>query len=150
MNITLTSLYFISPETGWITGYSGKILKTNNGGQNWFTQESQTLSNLNDVQFISDSIGWVVGDGVALRTTNGGQNWNVNTEYIEGSLLSVCFTTPDTGWAAGSTSSFLSGAIYYTVDGGENWIQQYSNTPRLYRYSLRHSNCIYNRRFVRR
>ncbi len=57
-------------------GGPGRILKTNNGGINWFPQTSNTNSFLRSVYFIDENIGWTVGaNGKILKTTNGGINW---------------------------------------------------------------------------
>lgn len=74
-----------------------------------------TKSKLNSVDFINDTIGWVVGnDGTILKTTNGGANW----EYIKGfsfDLLSVSCCSPNIVFAAGNN------ILIKSYDAGKNW-----------------------------
>ena len=71
---------FTNANTGFVCGgiknSSGLILKTYNGGNTWQQIFSSTLS-INDITFISDSIGFACGDSLLiLKTTDGGQTWN--------------------------------------------------------------------------
>lgn len=44
------------------------------GGTSWAFQDSRTTSHLNDIMFVDDVTGWVVGqDGTILKTTTGGR-----------------------------------------------------------------------------
>jgi len=73
--------------------------------------------NLNDISFIDDTTGWIVGNnGLVLKTTNGGINWiqidfhdTTDYHYVE-------FYDDKSGWILGER-----GRIHYTYDGGENW-----------------------------
>jgi photosystem II stability/assembly factor-like uncharacterized protein len=38
VSVTLTSIFFTDPDTGWATGHQGVILTTTDGGQNWLLQ----------------------------------------------------------------------------------------------------------------
>ena len=65
--------WFIDNNTGWLVGNNGKIIYTDNGAVNWFSQNSGINSNLNAVFFVNSSIGYTCGaNGVILKTTNGG------------------------------------------------------------------------------
>jgi photosystem II stability/assembly factor-like uncharacterized protein len=65
-------LYFINPETGWISG-GGSIRKTTNGGINWVQQESGIQWNLNSIYFSDNTHGWTAGtSGGIMRTVSGG------------------------------------------------------------------------------
>lgn len=75
----IVSLYFASPNTGYILGYdflnyTGLMLKTINGGSDWTTQKVPTPGYLNSIFFPDENTGYVVGDnGVILKTTNGSE-----------------------------------------------------------------------------
>lgn len=111
----LYSLFFSSANNGWAVGSAGEIVATNNGGLTWSHQESSTNSTLNDVQFISNSNGWAVGNGVILATVNGGLTWTVQKTIPGVSLQSICFIDPLHGWACGD------GTILRTTSGGAAW-----------------------------
>ncbi|MBK6507416.1 MAG: hypothetical protein IPG02_17650 [Ignavibacteria bacterium] len=67
---TLTEIYFVDENTGWISGSNGLILKSTNGGINWSTQTSNTFQTLWALFFIDENVGWVIGDGgLTKRTT---------------------------------------------------------------------------------
>jgi photosystem II stability/assembly factor-like uncharacterized protein len=67
----LTAVNFVNPATGYITGFNGKIFKTNDGGANWVQEPAITSNDLHDVFFISENLGWAVGNnGTILRFGN--------------------------------------------------------------------------------
>jgi photosystem II stability/assembly factor-like uncharacterized protein len=74
---------------------------------------------LQAVEFVSVSHGWVVGSdvgnnvSVVLRTTDGGATWNLALELVGDTLLDVDFVDERTGWMVGT-----SGVVYATTDGG--------------------------------
>ena len=64
----------------WAVADNGKIYYTENYGINWTPRLSGVTENLNDVAFINQNSGIVVGDNcTALYTENGGLTW---LEYI--------------------------------------------------------------------
>lgn len=84
---------------------------------------------LNDVYFVNDTIGWVVGfEGTIFKTTNAGQSW-MDQSVRSANLIfyDVFFVDRDNGWIAGYFYVDLGGywgVIYHTSDGGENWNEQ--------------------------
>jgi len=77
----LNNCFFINSEVGWGVGVGGDwphyvsiILKTTNGGENWYTQYSDTTdSELFNVLFTNENEGIAVGDlGLILKTVDGG------------------------------------------------------------------------------
>lgn len=123
-NVNLRSISFIDYNTGWVTGDGGVIVHTTDGGENWEMQVSGTDKNLRSVQFVNQDIGWTVGDSsTIIKTTDGGINW-IDKGISDYSFTSVDFIDGLTGWVAGNSDNNTSGAIYNTVDGGDNWILQ--------------------------
>src|SRR6266511_3765983 len=53
--------YFTSLSTGYITLGDSSIIKTTNGGQNWFSLNGTSGYGLQDIQFTSPSRGYAVG-----------------------------------------------------------------------------------------
>jgi len=108
----------ISSQTGWIAGgfvYSNTVLKTTNGGLNWFQQLCGINTGLLSVYFLNSFTGWASGNyGKIVKTTNGGNNWSLfQTNDILDDFWSICFTDSLTGWAGGDW-----GKIYKTTNGG--------------------------------
>ncbi|NWG29755.1 MAG: T9SS type A sorting domain-containing protein [Ignavibacteriaceae bacterium] len=113
-------VFFIDENIGYTVGESGYILKTTNGGSNWFIQSSGTTVILHDVYFIDSSTGYIVGSfGTILKTTNGGNNWISQASGTTKHLWGVHFINSLIGTAVGFTS-----AILRNTNGGLNWIIQ--------------------------
>lgn len=137
----INQIYFIDDNNGWIVGritdlssFSGFILKTTNGGNNWAIERvlSATTgsdSTLGDIQFI-DNIGWISGArGIVMKSTDIGQSWDLLdlpdsiTDNGTSNFKAHYFITADTGWFVGEN-----GKIVKTEDGGLTWIEQNSTT----------------------
>ncbi len=81
----LVGMSFIDHQTGCVTGISPTgnsycILKTTDGGNNWYYVYPFTLNLLiNDIDFIDNQTGIAVGEdsgnGIVLRTTDAGETW---------------------------------------------------------------------------
>ena len=120
----LLDIFFVDAQTGWAVGATGTILKTTDGGSNWFSQSSETNGDLLSVRFINAQTGWVVGDfGTILKTINGGITWTLQNSGVTDHLHSVYFSDVQTGWAVGGQ-----GRILKTTNGGTNWVSQTSGT----------------------
>jgi photosystem II stability/assembly factor-like uncharacterized protein len=119
----------LSSEEGWVVGEEGTILHTTNGGLTWMKQRSGTQSALNDVQFLDEQEGWIVGGQTApallggrivLHTINGGKDWETvkNIPKDLSWLRDVHFVDSKIGWIVGL------GTILHTEDGGKSWQEQ--------------------------
>ena len=79
-----------------------------------------TGATLNDVDMISPTEGWAVGQyvgngGVIVHTTDGGLTWDYATTGVDEPNYAVRFLDSNHGWAASNN------AVYYTTDGGRTW-----------------------------
>ena len=121
-NNSLYNIQFVNINTGWAFGENAVILKTTNGGVNWFYQQSNLNTNrlLTGIDMIDENTGYIVGwFSTILKTTNGGVNWLVLREMPLGqgnSYNDVDFIDEQTGWFCG----FL-GRVWKTNNGGLNW-----------------------------
>jgi len=85
-----------------------------------FTSQGGPGGTYNDIYFINDQEGWVVGNvGVIGNTTNGGSDWGTQTnpDSQNRSLYGVYFLDTNRGWAVGAD-----GVILHTTNGGTNWV----------------------------
>ena len=111
----LDAVTFISPEIGWVVGLDlrslgmdGLILHTQNGGKTWQRQESHTANFLDDVFFISEIEGWIVGkEGLVLHTKDGGQNWRPQHTETRTDLKAIYISSRDSGWVVGQNGTIL-------------------------------------------
>ena len=134
----ITSIYFIDDSTGWAVGgtgdcgdqsyYSGIVLSTTNGGEDWFVQTDSIGSQFNDVYFTDKNNGWAAGVDyfsespkvVIIQTSNGGENWVVKSDSLIGWPNSMSFSQNEIGWIVG-----VDGLILKTT--GNDWVLQSSS-----------------------
>jgi photosystem II stability/assembly factor-like uncharacterized protein len=126
MYASLNSVFFVNPNTGYIAGENGIILKTTNSGVNWFYQQSCFPGIHDAIFFIDANTGYVTGlsynnTGIG-KTTNGGENWYVAfSTYIN--CLTLFFTNESTGYVGGKYGYFRK-----TTNGGFDWFNMDSIT----------------------
>jgi len=89
IDVHSTSLLFVSPSKGYITGYNGAIFFTSDSGNTWQSQNSGTTLHLNSIYFLNENTGFISGRGMSgcldpdcdkgsifLKTSDGGNHWN--------------------------------------------------------------------------
>lgn len=93
----------------------------------WVRQRSKSFAWLRDVQFVSESKGWIVGtDGVILSTTDGGATWAQVPKFTTDTFRQIYFTDENGGWILCERNVYTRGqnATSYlrkTSDGGNTW-----------------------------
>ena len=65
-------MFFVNKDIGWITGYSGLIMRTINGGQNWNQQVTNVSGIIRKIFLTDANNGWALSGSTILHTTNGG------------------------------------------------------------------------------
>ncbi len=127
-NESLNEIIFPAPDTGYVAGANGTLLRTFTGGDQWTALDIGSTQHLNDIYFLNTQTGYVVGDsGLFSITFDAGEHWN--TSYLSPAesivLSSVCFTSMLTGYVGGR-SDIQEGIIYKTVDGGITWEETFT------------------------
>ena len=114
----LSALVKTDDQTLHAVGY-GLILRSQDNGETWLPN-GQEGDNYQDVFFISNEIGWIVGQaGSILKTTDAGNSWSElrkPTAHGKDNLLKIHFTDEDRGVVVGEE-----GIVWYTQDGGDSW-----------------------------
>jgi hypothetical protein len=106
--LSLRSVRFFNENTGWISGNASTILKTTNGGLNWFTQLSYSYYDVYSLYVLNSNLVWAAAnEGVLYFTTNGGTNWLTDIKTTNNPLFSVFFINENTGWVAGGNGTIL-------------------------------------------
>lgn len=114
---------------GGNNGDSDYVIKTTNGGNNWFIAYT-TYNLMNRIIFLNSNTGFICGSknwyssGLVLKTTNSGKNWfSLNASFAL-EFKDMFVLNEDTIWLVDDNG--FSGGVFRTINGGFNWIQQYS------------------------
>ena len=149
-NKLLNSILFIDSLNGWVSGDSGIIIHTSNGGMDWETQYSNDSLNVINIFFLDNQRGWASAlsqfyepyGTYMLKTTNGGIDWTSEfTRLGEAFVNSFYFLDSLNGFAVGYPRVF-----HRTTDGGSNWLpvnldsSLYSGLPP---YAIRFYSSLY-------
>ena len=109
------------------TDYHGLVAKTMDGGDTWTQIWDNNNLYLNQIMFLDDLEGWMVGEagytGYILHTTDGGYNWELAYSTDQHGLVEVQFVDYSNGWAFGFGPGAFNpkAAILKTTDGGVTW-----------------------------
>jgi len=118
-----------NPNIGFAVGEAGTILGTYDGGNSWWTSNSNVAYWFQSVSTIDNNNAFAVGfdpyNGYAkiFRTTTGGTYWDALWGNVYTTLNSVSFSDPLHGTAVGRF-----GTTIRTTDGGVNWNPQTAST----------------------
>ncbi len=118
---TLTAVYFVDAQHGWVVGHDATILHSNDGGDNWVLQHQapQDQQPLLDIWFKNKNDGYAFGAyGLYLVTHDGGQSWSAKTINSEEDFHfnSVISTTDGQLYIAGEA-----GSLYRSPDPAQGW-----------------------------
>ncbi len=115
--LTLNLAYFINENKGWVAGSQSRILKTENGGEDWVLLPQATNTPLGSMFFLDDKIGWIGGlNGLLMKTEDGGQTWIHQNPETSSTIVEILFFDPEVGYALGRD-----GKLLRTVNGGRHW-----------------------------
>ncbi len=120
---TLTSVYFVSDKIGWVAGYDGVILHTQDSGATWQVQRQTYGSNqvILSLWFANAKEGYAIGMfGLVLYTEDGGANWQTKSLFpgqkFDRHLFAMSATVQGT-WLISSEA----GQILMSQDKGKIW-----------------------------
>ncbi|MFH0895341.1 MAG: YCF48-related protein [Bacteroidota bacterium] len=112
-----SSIHYADANTLYAVSFSGKIIKTTNGGTDWTELNSGTTTPLTSVYCADASHVYVSTlNGHVLKTSDGGSNWTPVFLGDSMNLTSLFFTDVNTGFVISNK-----GRLFKTTDGGDNW-----------------------------
>ncbi|CAN5486297.1 hypothetical protein BH23BAC3_BH23BAC3_05890 [soil metagenome] len=125
----IASIHFPEHSYG-VAGFENHIHLTRDGGESWLGPYLLTgfgSFRLADIHFISDSLGWAIGnlndEGLILKTEDGGQNWSVNSSLPATELRAIHFADKKIGGIVG-----VNGLILHTENAGDQWTRREIDT----------------------
>lgn len=102
---------------------SGVILKSTDGGNNWFHVNQNIDYRIDDIEFINSKIGYAGGYlGYLIKTEDGGDHWVKLESPTSNDIKSISFINENLGYLAADH-----GQIFKTSNGGKSW--EYSYLP---------------------
>lgn len=124
----LTDVSFRDESVGVVSGWSGKILRTTDGGATWVETNTKTKADLNSVAFLTDNVVVAVGSGgKMLRSTDAGATWTVldspTTETLNGIVMTDDGNAVAVGWNA---------TVLTSSDIGSSWTVEELDFPNNY------------------
>jgi photosystem II stability/assembly factor-like uncharacterized protein len=130
----ITDISFISPDTGWIFGFHGTILRTDDTGDTWTDQSLPVGDDIRFGIFLDSETGWLTlsgeypeYNGSIYGTSDGGYHWDLQYNEAVSTIHGLSFIDRYTGWALASfhdPSPLKTNANYLlkTTDGGDSWV----------------------------
>ena len=129
----------INDSLAWVVGEAGQVWKRTGGTYSNSWIHIDTLPNeyqFNDVFFINENTGWIVGAGtqdtlkyrgIIYKTTNGGDDWDDQTPALASDpyptpFLKVQFIDGDVGYITCGN-----GRVIKTENGGFTWTRTSSD-----------------------
>lgn len=132
-NVTVLKTAFTSSLIGHAFCSDGMILKTIDGGLNWYvTQNSSTQSSdYYTVFFVNQNVGYSTKDSNSLyKTTDAGETW-IQISSIGQAIYDFHFLDENNGFATGDH-----GATYKTTNGGITWDQIFFQNGLIFNTSM--------------
>ncbi|HQF81885.1 MAG TPA: YCF48-related protein, partial [Candidatus Syntrophosphaera thermopropionivorans] len=116
-------IFFVNDQVGYIVGLGGKVTKTTDGGETWFTvgDNISTSANLYCTYWKNELNGYAgSGGGVLYITNDGGVTWSSITVGANANIRDIYFRDANNGVLVKD-----GGEIYYTTTGGntaDSWL----------------------------
>jgi photosystem II stability/assembly factor-like uncharacterized protein len=134
--ITFNALHFSGPDTGFVVGEQGTILKTTNGAATWTPLASGTTRNLYSVRCLNTNLCLAGGGvGAVVKTTNGGTDWTTQASGTTETVIELNVISNNLAYGATTSAAFLK-----TTDGGTTWSVRRPPPPLLEIRALRFIN----------
>jgi photosystem II stability/assembly factor-like uncharacterized protein len=105
--------------TGGTAGGTGGTSGGGTGGTGGGT--ATILNDLNQIQFVDNTTGYAVGDGVVIKSLDGGVKWVTINTANNLNFTAIYFANASIGYLGGNDQYYS--YLFRTVDGGLTWQQ---------------------------
>ena len=124
---SMRAVFFWDSQTGWVgSDVDGSFHKTTNGGNGW--SEFDVPGNIQDIAFVSESVGWAAVDSFALsyvyETNDGGVSWYIPIVSIPNFMYGLEVEDESSVWAVGANGDIYLGTAPFPFG---NW-EEYDTT----------------------
>ena len=106
--------------------------RTTNAGQTWQRIADFPLGgSWRQIDFVSQSIGFMGANGATARTVDGGASWQIMSAYPDCPVIyGMDFINETTGLVGGNRVSTTDGGpgIFKTTDSGATWVRKYPSS----------------------
>ena len=127
IDVTLTSVAFVSDKKVIVVGHGGVILQSGDSGLNWSIKNYEPKNNKYYliVKFINDSRGYITGtDGEVLTSNDGGESWErsvlTSADGMQGHIFGI------TESSSRMVAVGEKGAVFVSKNRGGSWQQMES------------------------
>lgn len=119
----LNSISLVPDDTVYISGMSGFVSKSYDGGTSWIDVSIPGAGQLNTIHFLNSQVGFAGGvGGDVYKTIDGGTNWTMPYNGTTYQINEIYFVDELHGFACGDY-----GVMTYSADGGDSWTEVTSN-----------------------
>ena len=132
-NVTVNKTFFISELIGHAACDDGTLLKTIDGGQNWYETQSSNVfpSDFFTIYFVNENIGFSSREHSEIyKTIDGGETWS-ELPGVSGAVYDFHFLDENNGFITGEY-----GATFKTTDGGNTWSHIFFQSGYIYNSSM--------------
>jgi len=137
----ISDIFFLDKNLGWATTtqdvfpFKSVILKTTNGGDDWFAESYPDSTKYLRTIFFFDSLNGLIGGSYIAHTSDGGDTWipsQIDSNMVSGfPVYDFNFYNSQFGYACGGFID-RAGVIWRTTDSGLNWIATGVNTDEVF------------------
>ena len=116
---------FVNPELGWTGGGSGKIYKTQDGGDTWVEVFSNPILSFRSLAFLDEQVGFAgTLNGILFRTVDGGATWEEIQNSIPGPVEGICGLDHVGDHLFGVGVWSQPAFFFHSADQGNTWVYQ--------------------------
>lgn len=126
---TISEVFFINTQYGWLLSSRGEVARTTDGGKEWVLNSIELGNSYSALFFLDSVTGWIVADDTyILQTHNGGEDWvRVGFLLSSGPITQLRFLDENHAWLV--VKGYASPS--HTDNGGLTWIHPEQETSQL-------------------
>lgn len=130
LNCTLLDILATDENNVWAVGHNNTVIKTTDGGKNWFQisiSSAPSSPSLSSISIVDKTNVWILGDnGTVYHSADNGATWTIcdSSFFNHAFLQGIWALTPAKVFVAGGRTDSddnVIGYIAYTLNAGASW-----------------------------